>query len=124
MNRQGVTGHRPGSAQGLRRQPLRQPQPLLHSVSAPSPTRALRDERASASVNFEQIPLFYPRGCTAPLRGIAAIATLERFVVYYSSELIISGRAPGRGPEGTGNAFTLSDRPMSRRAYIHVIQVV
>ena len=41
--------------------------------------------------------------CAAPLRGIAAIATLERFVVYCSSELIISGRAPGHGPEGTGS---------------------
>ena len=35
--------------------------------------------------------------------ALAAIATLERFVVYCSSELIISGRAPGHGPEGTGN---------------------
>ena len=31
------------------------------------------------------------------------IAILERFVVYCSCWLIISGRAPGRGPEGTGN---------------------
>ena len=45
---------------------------------------------------------FYPRGCAAPLRGIATIATLEKFVLYCSSELIISIRAPGRGPEGTG----------------------
>ena len=38
------------------------------------------------------------------LRGAARpTATLGRFVVYYSSDLIISGRAPGRGPEGTGN---------------------
>ena len=56
----------------------------------------------SASVKFEQIPMFYPRGCAAPLRRIEPIATLERFVVYCSLELIISGRAPGRGPEGTG----------------------
>ena len=62
-----------------------------------------RDERALASVKFEQIPLFYPRGRAAPLRGITPIATLERFVVYCSSELIISGPPPGRGPEGTGN---------------------
>ena len=55
------------------------------------------------SVKFEQIPFFYPRGCAAPLREITPIATLERFVVYCSSELIISGSAPGRGPEGTGN---------------------
>ena len=54
-------------------------------------------------VKFEQIPLFYPRGCAAPLRGITPIATLERFVVYFTSELIISGRAPGRGPEGCSN---------------------
>ena len=47
-----------------------------------------------------EIPLF-----SAPLQGIPPIATLEMFVVYCSSfklELIISGRAPGRGPEGTG----------------------
>ena len=30
------------------------------------------------SVKFEQIPLFYPRGCAAPLRGIAAIATFGK----------------------------------------------
>ena len=52
---------------------------------------------------FEQIPLFYPRGYAVPQRGIAAIAILERFVDYYLSDLITSGRAPGRGPEGTGN---------------------
>ena len=55
------------------------------------------------NVKFEHFPLFYPHGCAAPLPGIAAIATLERFGVYCSSELIISGRAPGRGAEGTGN---------------------
>ena len=38
-----------------------------------------RDERAWASVKFEQIPLFYPRGWAAPLRRISPIATLERF---------------------------------------------
>ena len=54
-------------------------------------------------VKFEQIPFFYPRGCAAPLRGITPIAALERFVVYCSSELIISGSAPGRCQEGTGN---------------------
>ena len=62
-----------------------------------------RDERASASVKFEQITLFYPRGCAVPLRRIAPIALLERFVVYCSCKQIISGRAPGCGPEGTGN---------------------
>ena len=36
-------------------------------------------------------------------RGNAPIGTLGRFVVYCSCEQIISGRAPGRGPEGTGN---------------------
>ena len=50
-----------------------------------------------------QVPLFYPRGCAAPLRGIAAVATLERFVVYCSCKRIISGRAPVRGHEGTGS---------------------
>ena len=60
-------------------------------------------QHLSRFVKFEQIPLFYPHGCAAPQRGIALIVTLERFVVYFSSELIISGRAPGRGPEGTGN---------------------
>ena len=60
------------------------------------------------SANIEQIPLFYPRGGAAPLQGIPPIATLERFVVYCPSELIISGRAPGRGPEGTGNCSSCS----------------
>ena len=55
------------------------------------------------SLKFEQIPLFYPRGSAAPLQGIAAIATLERFVLYCSSELIISGSTPVSGPEGMGN---------------------
>ena len=32
----------------------------------------------------------------------AAIATLERFVLYYSSELIISGRAPGAAQRARG----------------------
>ena len=59
-----------------------------------------RERERAASVKFEQIPLSYPRGCAAPLRGIAHIATLERFVVYCS---IISGRDPGRGPESMGN---------------------
>ena len=45
--------------------------------------------------------MFYPRGCAAPQRGIEPMATLETFVL--CSELIISGRAPGRGPESTGN---------------------
>ena len=52
----------------------------------------------SKKKKIENIPLFYPRGCAAPLRGIAPIATLERFVVYCSSELIISARPPGAGP--------------------------
>ena len=50
---------------------------------------------------FEQIPLFYldPRGGAAPLRGIAPIATLERFVVYCSAcKQVISGARP-RGHE-------------------------
>ena len=59
--------------------------------------KLLRDE----SVKFEQIPLFYPRGCAAPLREIAPITALERFVVYCSYKQIISG--PGRGPEDTRN---------------------
>ena len=60
------------------------------------------DSARVTRVSAEQIPLFYPRGCAAPPRGITLIATLERFV-YCSSELVISGRAPGRSPEGTGN---------------------
>ena len=44
----------------------------------------------------------------APLRGIAAIATLERFVVYCLSELIISGSAPGRWAQGIAQAVTAS----------------
>ena len=61
-----------------------------------SSTVSCIDERAWASVKFEQFPLFYPCGWAAPLRGIApmiAAVALVRFV------LIISGRAPGRGPE-------------------------
>ena len=60
------------------------------------------DSARVTRVSAEQIPLVYPRGCAAPPRGITLIATLERFV-YCSSELVISGRAPGRSPEGTGN---------------------
>ena len=58
---------------------------------------------AWARAKFEQIPLFYQRCCVAPLRGSTPIAALERFVVYFLSELIISGSTPGRCPEGTGN---------------------
>ena len=39
--------------------------------------------------DWPRIPLFYPRGSAAPLRGISPIATLERFVVYCSLEPII-----------------------------------
>ena len=43
--------------------------------------------------------------CAAPLRGITPIATLERFVVFYSSELIMSGRAPQRAPGNCSSCY-------------------
>ena len=65
-------------------------------------------QRWAKMSKHEQIPLFYPRGWAAPLRGLAPIAILKRFVLYCSSELIILGQvamghAPGHGSEGTGN---------------------
>ena len=47
----------------------------------------------------------------ASRRGIApqTMATLERFVVSSSSELIISGRNPGRGPEGNARAWGIAE---------------
>ena len=53
-----------------------------------------RHELRWVSVSKQQIPsgLCYPRGRAVPLRGISPIATLERFVVYRSWELNISGR--------------------------------
>ena len=67
-------------------------------------------------VKFEQIPLFYPRGCATTLRGIA----LERFVAYCSSELIISGRALGRGPEGTGDCSSCYALPKRQKDISHI----
>ena len=63
-----------------------------------------RDERAWASVKFEQIPLFYPRGCAAPLREIAAIATLERFIARASR---IYRPRPRARPRGHGELLKL-----------------
>ena len=69
---------------------------ILHVTSSASKAGKVKFE-------YSSFPLFYPRGWAAPLRGITPIALLERFVVYCSSELIISGRTSGRGPDGTGN---------------------
>ena len=46
-----------------------------------------------AVIKFEQIPVFYPRGCAAPAQGISPIAKLERFVVYY---LLTQTRTTGK----------------------------
>ena len=56
------------------------------------------------SVLLATILLFYPRGCAAPLRGIAPIATLERFVVYCSCEQIISAAPRGAAQKARGIA--------------------
>ena len=75
--------------------------------------------------------MFYPRGCAAQLRGITPIATLERFVVYHSSELIISGRAPQRargiahavthGDHGSGEFTRVADLPTRYHGAGHAI---
>ena len=54
----------------------------------------MSDSERERALNFEQIPLFCPRGCAAPLLG-APIATLERLVVDCSFEQIISAAPPG-----------------------------
>ena len=41
-------------------------------------------------------------------RGIVPFNTLERLIAYCSWELIISGRAPGRGLEGSGNCLSVT----------------
>ena len=56
-----------------------------------------RDEQAWANVKFEQIPLFW----AAQLQGMVPIATLESCLL--PLEQIISGSAPGRGPQGMGD---------------------
>ena len=58
-------------------------------------------------VKFEQIPLFCPRGCAAPLRGIAAIATLERFV---RASRLYRPRPRAR-PRGHGELLKLLRKP-------------
>ena len=63
-----------------------------------------RDEQERASVKFEQIHLFYPRGGAAPLLGIAPIKTLERFVVYCSCEQIVLAAPPGVAQRAQGIA--------------------
>ena len=64
-------------------------------------------------VKFEQIPLFYPRGCAAQLREIATIDTLERFVLYCLCWLSLLARPRGHGEtlQGgcpTGHILTLA----------------
>ena len=63
-----------------------------------------RLDSSLASAKFEQIPLFYSRGLAAPLRGIAPISTLERFVVYCSCEQIISAAPGGAAQRARGIA--------------------
>ena len=79
------------------KEPLRQLRPVLYlegeregrQDSERVQSEMSRDERARASVKFEQIPVFCPHGCAAPLRGIAPIATLERFAVCCSCKQIM-----------------------------------
>ena len=52
----------------------------------------------------KQFKLFYSRCCAAPLRGIAPIATWERFVVYCSCKQIISAAPPGAAQRARGIA--------------------
>ena len=57
-----------------------------------------------AVIKFEQIPVFYPRGCAAPAQGISPIAKLERFVVYY---LLTQTRTTGK-LDSTASGFRRS----------------
>ena len=53
------------------------------------------------------IPLFYPRGCAAPLRGSTPIATLERFVVYCFIRADYIRPRPRARPGGHGELLKL-----------------
>ena len=64
----------------------------------------IRTSNLQVSSESESIPLFYPRGCAAPQRGIAPIATLERFVVYCSYEQNILAAPPGAAQRARGIA--------------------
>ena len=77
--------------------------PSLGRARLRGPIKSEPESACTPSNKQQIIPLFYPRDRGAPLRGIAPIATLERFIVYGLCKQIISGRAPGRGPEGTEN---------------------
>ena len=80
-------------------------------------------ELLGSNLEFKQIPLFYPRGCAAPLRGIAAIATLERFcclLLVSSSELIIRPRPRAR-PRGHGELLKLLREPTSAKSQQYIL---
>ena len=78
--------------------------------------RAIKNKpfQCSDGCDSEQIPLFYPRGCAAPLLGIAAIATLERFVLYCSCEQNISAAPPGAAQRARGIAQAVSHSACTR----------
>ena len=97
------------------------------SAAAPQSGSGSVSESTHSWCQFEQIPLFHPRGWAAQLRGFTPIATLERFAVYCSCEDYIV-RAPGRGPEGTGNCSScyLSTSPECHRnwqSWLGLVQV-
>ena len=57
--------------------------------------------------DLEANPLFYPRGCAAPLQGIAPIAALERFVVFLPVLADYIGSRPRGWPRGHGESLKL-----------------
>ena len=76
---------------------------VFSSAAAGNWSLAVIELDVLCALKFDQIPLFDPRGGAAPLRGIAPIATLERFVSLLLVRADYICRAPGRGPEGKGN---------------------
>ena len=62
------------------------------------------DGLSSSPTGPDQLPVTVTVVLTAPLRGIAAIATLERFVVYCSCEQNISAAPPGAAQRARGIA--------------------
>ena len=108
---------RTGTQQSYRLYTIGRPGPMfcrLRTLSCSQPNFQARSRRGKqglitlifcpCSVKFEQNPLFYPRGCAAPLRGITPIATLERFVVYCPCEQNISAAPPGVAHRARGIA--------------------
>ena len=77
-----------------------------------------RDELALVSEQLKQIPCSTPtppRCLAAPRLEFVPLATWERFVVYHLWELIISGRTPWLGTEGTGKCST---------CYVYLVQAI